>query len=132
LQRIAREGLRPTVPTWVPPQLASLMRACWAEAEHVRPSSSEVVRHLWELLHARYSSSQANAGLQGIRFTGPRFVRVRRRGSFPRGPSWRQKRSAAHGACVVSVCGECLNCSAAVFAGVCVLQMAKNDFQNVE
>ena len=42
LQRIARDGLRPDVPADAPPDLAALMAACWAEAEHARPPSAEL------------------------------------------------------------------------------------------
>ena len=54
LQRIAREGLRPEVPAWAPQQLSALMRECWADAEHMRPTSSEVVCRLCQLLHAEF------------------------------------------------------------------------------
>ena len=46
LQRIARDGLRPEVPAHAPPSLATLMGECWAEAEHERPPSSDLVRRL--------------------------------------------------------------------------------------
>ena len=46
LQRIARDGLRPEVPPFAPAPLATLMAECWAEAEHSRPPSGELVRRL--------------------------------------------------------------------------------------
>jgi len=51
LHRIAREGLRPEIPeTEIPPQLASLIRECWSEAEHCRPTSEEIKLRLEKLL----------------------------------------------------------------------------------
>ena len=46
LQRIARDGLRPELPSHAPPALVSLIEECWAEAEHARPPSSDLVRRL--------------------------------------------------------------------------------------
>ena len=46
LARIARAGLRPPIPPWAPPALASLIAECWAEGEHMRPTSAELLQRL--------------------------------------------------------------------------------------
>ena len=45
LQRIARDGLRPTVPPHAPPSPRQPMTECWAEAEHA-PALVDLVRRL--------------------------------------------------------------------------------------
>eukprot|EP00326_Haptolina_ericina_P018540 CAMPEP_0181181752 /NCGR_PEP_ID=MMETSP1096-20121128/7507_1 /TAXON_ID=156174 ORGANISM="Chrysochromulina ericina, Strain CCMP281" /NCGR_SAMPLE_ID=MMETSP1096 /ASSEMBLY_ACC=CAM_ASM_000453 /LENGTH=156 /DNA_ID=CAMNT_0023270281 /DNA_START=153 /DNA_END=623 /DNA_ORIENTATION=- len=90
LQRIAREGLRPELPPWAPPMLSALIRECWADAEHRRPTSSEVVRRLWQVHHTEFGiSSDIASGHPIAGATTPRvagqFLRVGRRESFPRG-----------------------------------------------
>ena len=52
LARIAREGLRPEVPPWSPAALSQLLTECWADAEHMRPTSLEVVRRLGQIRRA--------------------------------------------------------------------------------
>ena len=65
LQRIARDGLRPDVPPHAPRALASLMVDCWAEAEHSRPSSAEVVRRLRVLYYAEFGTEWRLSGSTG-------------------------------------------------------------------
>jgi len=96
LHRIAREGLRPEVPRWVPPPLQALVRECWADAEHMRPTSTEVVRRLWQVHHAEFGTltrlTNECGNLHGSRsvssamlhVTAPHFVRLGRRESYPR------------------------------------------------
>ena len=49
LHKIVKEGLRPEVPAWFPAPLAALVRECWAEAEHTRPTAAELVLRLQDL-----------------------------------------------------------------------------------
>ena len=57
LHKIAREGLRPDLPAWMPTSLAQLIRECWAEADHERPTANELVRRLL----ATDAADEANA-----------------------------------------------------------------------
>jgi len=56
LQRIARDGLRPEVPRYAPAPLATLMVECWAEAEHARPPSAELVRRLRYFYYSEFGA----------------------------------------------------------------------------
>jgi len=71
LQRIARDGLRPEVPVWTPPPLASLMRDCWVEAEHLRPTSTDVVRRLRVLYHSEFGLDWRQSDSASISGSGP-------------------------------------------------------------
>ena len=41
-----KDGLRPIIHEWMPRSLETLIRACWAEAEHLRPTANELVQRL--------------------------------------------------------------------------------------
>ena len=98
LQRIARDGLRPEVPLHTPPALANLICECWAEAEHSRPPSSDLVRRLrmvyynefgTEFVAGRHSnrvSGDAGGSAMGSAVGGAAMPggRLSRRDSFPR------------------------------------------------
>ena len=62
LQRIAREGLRPEVPAFASPGLQSLIVECWADAEHARPPSADLVRRLRLLYAAEFGAEWQQAG----------------------------------------------------------------------
>jgi len=83
LHRIAREGLRPEVPGWSPPQLSQLIKECWADAEHMRPTSTEVVRRLWQIHHTEFGAAPSRLP-SGASEQSRLRVAPRRRESFPR------------------------------------------------
>ena len=56
LHRIAREGLRPEIPSSTPPGLARLMAECWAESEGLRPASAVLLRRLRGLHLAQFGT----------------------------------------------------------------------------
>ena len=64
LQRIARDGLRPEVPAFASGGLRSLMVECWAEAEHSRPPSADLVRRL-RLLYFNEFGAEFEFGTRG-------------------------------------------------------------------
>ena len=84
LHRIAREGLRPEVPAWSPPALSALIRECWADAEHMRPTSTEVVRRLWQVHHVECGADGSSDVASAVRVVAPQSIRLGRRESFPR------------------------------------------------
>ena len=90
LQRIARDGLRPDVPAHAPPNLASLMCECWAEAEHARPPSSDLVRRLRMVYYTEFGTEfvagrASNGGTAEFgAASSPVTGRLSRRDSFPR------------------------------------------------
>ena len=49
LQKIANDGLRPSVPQWMPSSIEGLIRESWSEAEHLRPTANELVQRLLAL-----------------------------------------------------------------------------------
>jgi len=50
IKAIVHEGLRPIIPADTPPELARLMRLCWAGDVELRPKFDVITRHLCELL----------------------------------------------------------------------------------
>ena len=46
LHKIAKDGLRPSIPQWLPSSVECLIRECWSEAEHLRPTANELVQRL--------------------------------------------------------------------------------------
>ncbi len=51
-EAILHANLRPTIPDYVPGEMAALIRSCWAAEEDKRPSSEAIVHQLAELLKA--------------------------------------------------------------------------------
>jgi serine/threonine protein kinase len=52
-----QQGDRPEIPTFVPPEFANLIRACWAEDPLSRPAASVVLESLEHLLRTLRSGS---------------------------------------------------------------------------
>eukprot|EP00271_Cylindrocystis_brebissonii_P017489 TRINITY_DN4568_c0_g2_i1.p1 TRINITY_DN4568_c0_g2~~TRINITY_DN4568_c0_g2_i1.p1 ORF type:complete len:350 (+),score=78.71 TRINITY_DN4568_c0_g2_i1:375-1424(+) len=63
---VVHKGLRPEIPEWVPPDLATLISSCWQDSADKRPEFKEVVQQLkaiqQELLDGKGGSGQGGCG----------------------------------------------------------------------
>jgi len=62
LHRIAKEGLRPEIPSWMHDPLAALIKESWSKAEEGRPTAVELVRRLQAIESEPLSATSAVHG----------------------------------------------------------------------
>ena len=67
-------GQRPEIPSSTPPRLAEIIRACWDQDSHKRPSFTYVAMALAE--YARMAFSPANVGAQTLQIANEMLATV--------------------------------------------------------